>query len=91
MQLPIKTMQDFTWKTEDEAKVKNMALGEGMVPFEKYLEELKRLEVTAPFSIHYEYPLGGAEHGAKELGIPKEKFVEIAGSDLQYFKSRLTS
>jgi L-ribulose-5-phosphate 3-epimerase len=78
-------IKDFTWKNEGEAKVENMALGEGMVPFKKYLEELKRLEVLAPFSIHYEYPLGGAEHGASQLSISKEQFTEQVGADLGFF------
>jgi sugar phosphate isomerase/epimerase len=78
-------IKDFTWKNEGEAKVENVALGEGMVPFEKYLEELKRLEVLAPFSIHYEYPLGGAEHGASQLSISKEQFTEQVGADLGFF------
>jgi L-ribulose-5-phosphate 3-epimerase len=56
-----------------------------MVPFEKYLKELKRHEVTAPFSIHYEYPLGGAEHGASNLSISKEQFTEQVGADLGFF------
>ncbi len=84
-------IKDFTWTDTTDPKLLNVPLGEGMVPFRDYLDELKRYEISAPFSIHYEYPLGGAEHGTKELGIPKEKFIELVGSDLQYFKSRLTS
>ena len=63
----------------------NVPLGKGIVPFQSYLEELQKLKISAHFSIHYEYPLGGAERGEKELSITKEQFVKSVQSDLQYF------
>ena len=33
-------------------------------------------------------PLGGAMHGARELSITKDRFVEIVGNDLQYFTTQ---
>ncbi len=80
-------IKDYTWMNDGEAKVVNVPLGEGMVPFEAYLEELKRYNISAPISIHYEYPLGGAEHGASKLNISKEQFKEQVGADLRYFTS----
>lgn len=84
-------IKDFTWKGAGVPKLLNVPLGEGMVPFGEYLEELKHYNISAPFSMHYEYPLGGAEHGDSELGISLKKFMKLVGSDLQYFRSRLTS
>lgn len=81
-------IKDFTWKNDGEAKLANVPLGTGMVPFSTYLDELKRYDIRADFSIHYEYPLGGAEHGARELSISKDRFVEIVGNDLQYFTTQ---
>ncbi len=78
-------IKDYTWMNDGEAKVVNVPLGEGMVPFEAYLEELKRYNISTPVSIHYEYPLGGAEHGASKLNISKEQFKEQVGADLRYF------
>ncbi len=78
-------IKDFTWNTDGAAKVLNVPLGKGEVPFNDYLGELSRLGISADFSIHYEYPLGGAEHGAGELSITREQFSEQVGADLSYF------
>ncbi|NTV79183.1 MAG: hypothetical protein HGA25_08635 [Clostridiales bacterium] len=45
----------------------NVPLGEGMVNFDEFLKEYAKLNVQAPISIHYEYDLGGAELGKKEI------------------------
>ncbi|MFO7670879.1 MAG: sugar phosphate isomerase/epimerase family protein [Bacteroidales bacterium] len=75
-------IKDYTW---EGSTVVNVPLGKGIVPFKAYLEELQKLKISAHFSIHYEYPLGGAERGEKELSIYKEQFVKSVQSDLQYF------
>lgn len=80
-------LKDYTWAGEEEKKVVNVPLGEGMVPFRAYFEELKSFGVAGVFSIHYEYPLGGAEHGASELSISSEEFIKKVGADLSYFTS----
>ena len=54
-------IKDYSWEGNT---VVNVPLGKGIVPFKSYLEELRRFEITADFSIHFEYPLGGAS-GAK--------------------------
>ncbi|MDX2432725.1 MAG: sugar phosphate isomerase/epimerase family protein [Bacteroides sp.] len=78
-------IKDYTWKNDGEAKVVNVPLGEGMVPFEAYLEALKGFGISTPVSIHCEYPLGGAEHGASSLSISREQFFETVKADLSYF------
>ncbi len=78
-------IKDFTWMNDGEAKVLNVPLGKGMVPFEAYLEALRGFGISTPVSIHYEYPLGGAEHGASDLSISREEFMETVGADLSYF------
>ncbi len=78
-------IKDYTWTGEEEKEVLNVPLGEGLVPFKTYFEELRRFGVAGDFSIHYEYPLGGADHGTSELGISREQFSEQVGADLSYF------
>lgn len=78
-------IKDYTWTGEEEKEVLNVPLGEGLVPFQAYFEELKKFGVAGDFSIHYEYPLGGANKGASELSISKEQFSEQVGADLSYF------
>ncbi len=82
-------IKDYTWELEKEVRLKNVPLGKGLVKFDDYFKKLAELKIQADFSIHYEYPLGGAEHGKSELKITKETFVEKVGSDLNYFKSLL--
>lgn len=81
-------IKDFEYeKTEKGWDVKNLPLGEGAVDFKSYFKLLNELEVHAPISIHLEYPLGGADHGHKELTIPGEKVIEAMSKDLTYLKS----
>jgi len=91
-------IKDYSWQSEDSTgsasktpQLVNIPLGEGMVPFAEYLALLKQYKISAPFSIHYEYPLGGAEHGDRELGIPREMFEKQVGKDLDYFKNLLAA
>ena len=84
-------IKDFTW-TESEGNqplLTNVPLGEGMVPFNAYLEKLRQLRIGADFSIHYEYPLGGAEHGSTTLEIPVEEFIGKVRADLDFMKQLL--
>jgi len=84
-------IKDFTWQVDqDKAEVLNVPLGQGLVPFDTYLLKLKALGVRADFSIHYEYALGGAEHGDTELGISEEAFRQKVGADLNYFKEKVS-
>jgi L-ribulose-5-phosphate 3-epimerase len=79
-------IKDYTWDGSAEEPLRNVPLGKGLVPFRKYMDKLGELGISADFSIHFEYPLGGAEHGAGVLGIPQKEFEKQTGEDLQYFK-----
>jgi sugar phosphate isomerase/epimerase len=82
-------IKDFTWEVSDKARVANVPLGKGLVDFDLLLKKLQEFQVAPDFSIHYEYPLGGAEHGAGELGISKEEFIKHVRADLNFFKGLL--
>ena len=83
-------IKDFVWtKIEGKWKVKNVPLGEGMVDFDKYVGLLGELNVSAPFSIHYEYELGGAEHGSRTPSWKAERIYEVMKKDLAYFQEKL--
>ena len=70
----------------DKAGVVNVPLGKGLVNFDLFLKKLHEFQLSPDFSIHYEYPLGGAEHGASELGISEEEFKKQLGAYLNYLK-----
>jgi len=66
-------LKDFLWQQNDEGKwyVKNVPLGEGMVDFGDYFKQLKAYNIQVPVSVHYEYDMGGAEHGGKDISNPE--------------------
>ena len=66
LQPRIKTIvfKDFLWVNKNgKWDVENTPLGEGMVDFKTYIGLLKNYQLQVPVSLHFEYPLGGAEHG----------------------------
>lgn len=71
----IKTLavKDCVWgKKNGKWIVEDVPLGEGMVDFKVYFKLLKQFKIQVPVSLHYEYPLGGAEHGAASISMDKQ-------------------
>ncbi|MFW6277199.1 MAG: TIM barrel protein [Prolixibacteraceae bacterium] len=83
-------IKDFVWNKNDEGKwhVKNVPLGEGMVDFPKYFELYEKMNVQGPVSIHYEYDLGGAEHGSRNPSMSKEEIASWLERDLRFLKNQ---
>ncbi|MDX1283807.1 MAG: TIM barrel protein [Draconibacterium sp.] len=81
-------IKDFIWNKNEKGqwKVKNVPLGEGMVDFKKYFELYKALKIKGPVSIHYEYDLGGAEHGKKEITMSLAEIEKYLQNDLKFLK-----
>ncbi|HZY80551.1 MAG TPA: sugar phosphate isomerase/epimerase family protein [Cyclobacteriaceae bacterium] len=88
----IKTIdiKDFIWKKADTWKPEVVPLGEGMIDYARYLKFLKEFDLAGPFSMHFEYPLGGAENGAKQITISKEELMKAMKRDLSLFKKMLS-
>lgn len=84
-------IKDFTWDANDKSRVASVPLGQGLVPLDEFLKKLEDLEIREDFSIHYEYPLGGAEKGKTDLSISTETFTEQVGSDFRFLQSRLVN
>jgi len=83
-------IKDFKW-TERDGKVRHesVPLGEGMVDFRRYFLMLKDLKINVPVSVHYEYPLGGAENGASEITMKSEDVITVMRKDLEILKQLL--
>jgi len=82
------TFKDFRWKNEENHwHVEDTPLGHGMVDFKRYFELLKNYKLQIPMSLHYEYPLGGADTGSTTLTIPKSDVIKAIQSDLNTLKS----
>ena len=77
-------LKDFLWKKVDgNWKVVNVPLGEGMVDFVAYFKLLKEYKINVPVSMHFEYDLGGAEHGDYKLGsMDKQQIMNKMKKDV---------
>jgi len=82
-------IKDFFWKNEDgKWKIKDVPLGEGMVDFEAYFKEYISLGVSGPFTIHYEYDLGGAQNGSKTTTMSIKEISDFMKNDLNWLKKK---
>ncbi len=80
-------IKDFKWGLVDgKWKPVNVPLGEGMVDFKRYFRLLKKYKINVPISLHLEYDLGGAEHGATNLSISKKEVFAHMKKDLVYLR-----
>jgi sugar phosphate isomerase/epimerase len=83
-------IKDFEWiKENDKTRSESVPLGTGRIDFKKYFAMLKEMNIRVPVSIHFEYPLGGAEQGAKQLTIKKEEVFSAMNRDLGILKGYL--
>ncbi len=71
--IKILAIKDCIWlKKNGNWVVENVPLGEGMVDFKAYFKMLKEFNIQVPVSLHYEYSMGGAEHGASSISTDKQ-------------------
>lgn len=83
-------IKDFQWaKKESKWTDQYVPLGEGLVDYKKYLGLLKQYAIEVPVSMHFEYPLGGAEHGATSLTTNRDEVIAAIKADCTTFKSYL--
>jgi sugar phosphate isomerase/epimerase len=84
-------IKDFRWeKTETGWFAQPCPLGQGMVDVPRFLKLLKSINFHGPISLHFEYPLGGAERGARELALEPDKILHSMRADLQLLRNWLT-
>ena len=80
-------LKDFRWEKKNGTwAVQNVPIGEGMVDFKTYFGLLKGADLRVPVSLHVEYPMGGAEHGATRLSIPQNDVFAAMKRDLNQLK-----
>ncbi|RLJ67366.1 sugar phosphate isomerase/epimerase [Lacinutrix venerupis] len=80
-------LKDFIWKkVNNNWKLINVPLGEGMVDFKRYFSLLKKHNVNVPVSLHAEYDLGGAEKGSSTIKIDKKEVFNYLEKDLIFIK-----
>jgi len=84
-------IKDFVWgKTpKGDWKHQNVLLGEGMVDYDTFLKEYASLKVEAPISMHFEYDLGGAEAGKKEITMEPDRIYSLLKKDLDWLRIKM--
>ena len=84
-------VKDFQWTKKDGKWISDtVPLGEGMVDFKNYFARLKASSIKAPVSLHFEYPIAGAEHGARTLTADKQVVLDAMRKDLSVLKRSLS-
>jgi sugar phosphate isomerase/epimerase len=76
--------KDFIWQKSargawDPAWV---PLGQGMVRFPEFFSLVTKTAFNGPVQLHFEYPLGGAENGKRQLTIAREQVFSAMRRDL---------
>jgi len=80
-------IKDFKWGKKDGLwQPINTPLGEGMVDFNRYFSLLKKYKINVPISLHLEYDLGGAEHGATKITMDKKEVFAKMKKDLTFLQ-----
>jgi sugar phosphate isomerase/epimerase len=83
-------MKDFAWRESNgEWVAENVPLGKGMVDFDAFLPLARTLPAEIPISLHYEYSLGGAEHGGKSPTMSASDIMRLMKTDLEFLRERL--
>jgi sugar phosphate isomerase/epimerase len=83
-------MKDFIWEISGgKWRPKLVPLGEGMVDYPQFLKLVKQYNISGPMSMHFEYPLGGAENGKKEINIPGAEVLAAMKRDLTKLRQLL--
>jgi sugar phosphate isomerase/epimerase len=84
--------KDFIWEKRNKVWKKEIVpLGEGMVDWKNYFAMEHQLGVHTPITIHFEYPLGGAEKGKEKIGTEPKKIYNALQKDLSFVKHHLNN
>jgi len=84
-------IKDFKWGKNQKGQWEPQwcPLGEGMVNFKRYFVMLKEAKFVGPVQLHFEYPLGGAEDGARTVKVEKRKIFAAMHKDLSTLRGWL--
>lgn len=83
-------IKDFFWKkTENSWKIQDVPLGKGMVDFDTFLRKYSVLKLSAPFTIHLEYDLGGADKGSRTPTMSHKTIIQYLKQDIEWFRGKL--
>jgi len=77
-------IKDFAWEKDAKGawQAQFKPIGEGMVKLPQFFEMVAQTAFDGPVQVHYEYPLGGADHGDRTITIPKVDVLAAMKRDL---------
>jgi sugar phosphate isomerase/epimerase len=84
--------KDFVWQ-KNAKEVWDPAwlpLGQGMVRFPAFCSLLAKTEFDGPVQLHFEYPLGGAQAGNRQITIAREQVFSAMRRDLRQLRTYLS-
>ena len=83
-------IKDFTWEINNgQAKIKKVPLGQGVVDLDGFFKNIKNMNITAPITLHIEYPL--LEKYEENLSLIEKQKIIVGKiqNDVQFIKSKL--
>ncbi|MGH9665883.1 MAG: sugar phosphate isomerase/epimerase family protein [Bryobacteraceae bacterium] len=84
-------VKDCLWEKDAQKgwRAEFVPLGTGMVHFPKFFGMVKQSGFSGPLQIHFEYPLGGANNGARKLTVSQDVVFTAMKRDLQRLRGYL--
>jgi sugar phosphate isomerase/epimerase len=85
-------IKDFIWQKDKRGGWAPawLPLGQGMVHFPEFFSLLAKTRFDGPVQLHFEYPLGGAENGERQLTIPREQLFSAMRRNLSRLRTYLS-
>jgi sugar phosphate isomerase/epimerase len=83
--------KDFVWQkgARENWDPAWVPLGQGMVRFPTFCSLLAKTTFDGPVQLHFEYPLGGADAGKRQLTIDRQQVFSAMRRDLHHLRSYL--
>jgi sugar phosphate isomerase/epimerase len=84
-------VKDFVWEKDHRGRWEPVfqPLGTGMVEFPKFFSMVAAANFSGPLQVHFEYALGGAENGKRQLTIPQSQVLAAMKRDLSEVRKHL--
>ena len=86
-------MKDFVWDQDGAGRwyILDVPIGQGMVPFDRFFEETRKLDIAAPISVHFEYPMPVETHSGTLASELRGRTTEVMRRDLRRLRAFIAS
>lgn len=82
-------VKDFLWQKNAKGQWRPewKLIGEGMVDFPAFVNLVASQGFDGPLQLHFEYPMGGAEHGDRTITWSRDQVLTAMRQDLEKLRS----